>query len=210
MFTDRTDAGRRLADAVEDRDVEADIVLAIPRGGLPVGRVVADRLGVPLDVVSARKIGAPGNREFAIGAVASDGTVWLNEPAIDEFGVADAYVADQIDRQREAARAAVERYRRDRPPLELRGKRVVVVDDGTATGATAIACVRAIRNAGADRVVVATPVSPPDTVERLSAEADRVICVVTPPYFSAVGQFYESFEQVPDERARAYLTANEE
>jgi predicted phosphoribosyltransferase len=205
MFKDRADAGQRLADVLDDHDVGADIVLAIPRGGLPVGRVVADSLGVPLDVVSARKLGAPSNPELAIGAVASDGTVWLNESLLRDLDIEDSYVDERIEREREVALGKIERYRGARPPLELRGKRVLVVDDGVATGATTIACIRQIRNADAERVMLAVPVAPRDTLQRLHAEADEVICVETPPNFGAVGQFYESFEQVSDERARAYL-----
>lgn len=204
-FTDRTDAGRRLAAVLDDRGIAADVVLAIPRGGLPVGRAVADALGAPLDVVSARKLGAPGNPELAIGAVASDGTVWLNDPLIRELGIDDEYVDDRIDRERAAALEKVERYRGSRPALDLRGRTVLVVDDGVATGATTIACLRLVRAAGADRVVLAVPVAPPEAVDRLRGEADDVICVETPSRFGAVGRFYESFEQVSDERARAYL-----
>lgn len=210
MFKNRTNAGRQLADVLDDHDIEADIVLAIPRGGLPVGRVVADSLEVPLDIVSARKLGAPRNPELAIGAVASDGAVWLNESLINDLEVEDAYIDEQIEHEREVALETVERYRGDRPPLELQGKTVLVVDDGVATGATTIACIRQIKNADAERVILAVPVAPPDTVERLHAEADEVICVETPPYFGAVGQFYESFEQVSDEQARAYLESDEE
>ncbi|QSG07071.1 phosphoribosyltransferase [Halapricum desulfuricans] len=205
MFADRTDAGRRLADAVADAGVEADVVLAIPRGGLPVGRVVADRLGVPLDIVAARKLGAPGNPELAIGAVASDGTAWLNDSLIDDLGVGDPYVSEQLEREQRQAREKIERYRGDRPPLDLRAKRVLVVDDGVATGATTTACLRQVTDAGADRVVLAVPVAPAGTLERLRTEADDVICVDVPSDFRAVGQFYTTFEQVSDERARSYL-----
>lgn len=161
MFTNRTDAGRRLADVLDDHDIEADIVLAIPRGGLPIGRVVADELDVPLDIVSARKIGAPGNPELALGAVASDGTVWLNDSLIADLGVERSYIEDRIDHEREAASEKVERYRGDRPSLALRGKTVLIVDDGIATGATTSACVGQVKNAGAERVIVAVPVAPP-------------------------------------------------
>ena len=205
MFKDRTDAGRQLATVLEQHDVEADLVLAIPRGGLPVGRAVADRLDVPLDIVAARKIGAPGNPELAVGAVASDGTVWLNEALIEELGVGNDYIDEQTDHEREAAVRKVQRYRDDRPPLELTGKTVLVVDDGIATGATTIACVRQLRNADVDRVIVAVPVAPPEVVERLRSEADAVICAETPTYFGAVGRFYDSFEQVSDEQAKTYL-----
>jgi len=210
MFRNRTDAGQQLADVLDDHDVEADIVVAIPRGGLPVGRVVADSLRVPLDIVSARKIGAPQNPELAVGAVAADGTVWLNESLIAELEVEDAYLEEQIETQRQAASEKIERYRGDRSPLEYDGKTVLIVDDGVATGATTIACIRQTKNAGAERVILAVPVAPPDTVERLQAEADEVICVETPQHFGAVGRFYESFDQVSDEQAKRYLNSSGE
>lgn len=210
MFKNRTDAGRQLAAVLDDHDTEADIVVAIPRGGLPVGRVVADSLGVPLDIVAARKLGAPHHPELAVGAVGADGTVWLNERLIAELGVEDAYIRDETEAQRRVAVEKIERYRGDRSPPDYEGKAVLIVDDGVATGATTIACIRQIKNAGAARVVLAVPVAPPDTVDQLLTEADEVICVESPPHFGAVGQFYESFEQVTDERARSYLTRNGE
>ncbi|QZX99070.1 phosphoribosyltransferase [Halobaculum rubrum] len=208
MFDNRTDAGERLADLLVERGVEADVVLAVPRGGLPLGRVVADRLGVPLDIVSARKIGAPWNPELAIGAVASDGSAWLNDELIAQSGIDDGDVADRREREREAARERVDEYRGDRPPMDLTGKRVVVVDDGVATGATMHACLRQVAAAGADRVVLAVPVAPPDTLRDLESEADEVVCVETPSQFGAVGRFYRTFDQVTDEQARSYLSTD--
>lgn len=205
MFRDRTDAGEQLADVVEGHGVEPDVVLAVPRGGLPVARAVADHLGVPLDVVVARKIGAPGRAELAIGAVASDGTTWLNERLIDEIGVGEDYLSDAAESERRAAEEKLERYREEPGAPDLAGKTVLIVDDGVATGATTIACIRQVEAAGAGRVVLAVPVGPPDTVERLQSEADEVICVETPPHFRAVGQFYENFAQVTDEEAVTYL-----
>jgi predicted phosphoribosyltransferase len=205
MFRDRRDAGRQVAELLEGHDIEPDVVLAVPRGGLPVGRAVADALGVPLDVVVARKLPAPGNPELAVGAVAADGTVWLNDGYVADLGVDESYVEQATEREREAAARKLARYRGDRPAPDLAGKVVAVVDDGLATGATVRACVRQVRDAGAARVVVAVPVGPPDTVERLREEADEVLCVETPPHFGAVGQFYESFPQVSDEEAMGYL-----
>ena len=205
MFETRTDAGRQLADVLDDHDVHADVVVAIPRGGLPVGRVVADRLGVPLSVVVARKVGAPGNPELAVGAVAEDGTTWLNEPLIADLGIDEASLAERIAVERRAAAETTEGYLGGGRPPEYEGKTVLVVDDGIATGATTIACVRRVRAAGAARVVLAVPVGPPATIERLRGEADEVVCVETSPHFRAVGQFYESFDQVSDEEAKAYL-----
>ncbi|MFC7225788.1 phosphoribosyltransferase family protein [Salinirubellus salinus] len=205
MFSDRTDAGHRLGERLVELGVETDVVLAVPRGGLPVGRAVADALGAPLDVVAARKLGAPGNAELAIGAVAADGTVWLNDPLVAELGIGEAYVEDAVEHERGVAEGKLQRYREGRPPLDLQGRQVVVVDDGVATGATTIACLRQVREAGAARVVLAVPVGPPDTVARLGREADEVVCLATPERFGAVGRFYDSFTQVSDEEAMGYL-----
>ena len=206
MFENRTDAGEQLAAVLDAHDVAVDVVLAIPRGGLPVGRVVADALGVPLDVVAARKIGAPHNPELAIGSVASDGTVWLNEALIDDLSVDEAYLESQTEVERAAAEEKVSRYRADREPLNVADERVLIVDDGVATGATTIACIREVKNRGAAWVGLAVPVGPPDTIERLGTEGDEVVSVETPPHFGAVGQFYRDFSQVSDEEAMGYLT----
>ncbi|ODR79312.1 phosphoribosyltransferase [Haladaptatus sp. W1] len=205
MFDDRTDAGQQLASLVTREGVDADIVLAIPRGGLPIGRPVADALDVPLDVVVAKKLGAPGNPELAIGAVGADGSVWLNDDLIDRLGVGDAYLQGEKERKTEAAREKAETYRGgDRLP-DIEGKRVLIVDDGVATGATTVACLRQVKNEGASHVTLAVPVGSPSSIEQLRGEADEVLCIETPFQFGAVGQFYRVFEQVPDEVARTYL-----
>lgn len=204
-FEDRTAAGRRLGAALAERGIEADVVLAIPRGGLPLGRAVADALDAPLDVVVARKMGAPHNPEFAIGAVAADGSVWLNEAAIERHGVDRDYVDRTRAAEAENARRKADRYRDGDAVPDLSGRTVVVVDDGVATGATARACIAQARAAGADRVVLAVPVGSPQTVGDLEGVADDVVCLEAPPEFRAVGQFYERFDQVSDEEATAYL-----
>ncbi|QSW99801.1 phosphoribosyltransferase [Haloterrigena alkaliphila] len=208
MFDDRTDAGERLAADLESRGLEADIVLGIPRGALPVARPVADALDADLDVVVARKMGAPENPELALGAVASDGSVWYNEDLIDRLGVSETYLEESRDDEAENAAAKADRYR-DRPGLpDLEGKRVVVVDDGVATGATATACLRQVREAGAEYVALAVPVGSPRGVDDLESEADAVIALETPESFRAVGQFYCKFGQVSDAKAIAYLDRN--
>ncbi|MEF8774234.1 MAG: phosphoribosyltransferase family protein [Halobacteriales archaeon] len=204
-FEDRTDAGERLAAELRDRGVEADLVLAIPRGALPLGRAVADGLDAPLDVVVAKKVGAPGNQEYAIGAVASDGSLWRNERAIRQTGADEEYFERERDTVAAAAREKLERYRGEGTPPDVAGKTVVVVDDGVATGSTMRACLTQVRNGGAERVVVAVPVGPPDTVDELGEVADEVVCLETPRNFRGVGQFYRRFGQVTDEEAMAYL-----
>jgi predicted phosphoribosyltransferase len=205
MFTDRTDAGEAVADELERRGIDADLVLTIPRGGLPVGRVVADQLGVPLDVVVAEKIGAPSNPELAIGAVAGDGSVWLNDDLISRLGVSAEYIDEVRETEAANAREKVASYRGGEAIPEMGGKRIVLVDDGVATGATAIACLRQIRNAGATHVTLAVPVAPTDAESRLATELDAFVCVESPRLFQAVGQYYRSFRQVSNDEARAIL-----
>lgn len=203
MFTDRTEAGGRLAGVLRERGVDADVVLAVPRGGLPVGRAVADALDCPLGVVVARKLGAPTNAEVAIGAVAPDGSLWRNDDLIARLDVDEAYVEAERERQADAAREKRERYRGT--DLDLSGETALIVDDGIATGATMVACVRAAYAAGAGRVVVGAPVASPQAVARTEGEADAVVCVEVPENFGAVGRHYRSFEQVSDEEALSSL-----
>lgn len=204
-FADRTEAGQRLGTELTERGVESDIVLAIPRGGLPLGRAVADTLDRPLDIVVAKKIGAPHNSEYAIGAVASDTSVWLNEEAIETLAVDTAYLETQREEMAAAAREKAQRYRRDQGSPTIDGKAVLIVDDGVATGATVRACIERVTNAGADRIVLAVPVGSPQTIDELRSIVDAVVCLETPRSFRAVGQFYDQFDQVQDEQAMMYL-----
>lgn len=206
MFRDRADGATQLVAVVRCHDMEPDVVLAIPRGGVEIGRVVADALGVPLDVAVVRKLGAPGNPELAIGAVTGDGGVWLNDAMIDSLGLDDAYVEAELDRQREAASERLRAYREVGAGVDLAGKTAFIVDDGLATGATMLAAVQAVREAGASAVYVGVPVASPNAVTRLESVADGVLAVEAPPHFMSVGQFYQSFDQVDDERARELLT----
>ena len=200
-FIDRTEAGHALADRLIEVGVEADLVCAIPRGGLPVGRAVADRLDVPLDVVVATKLGAPSNPELAIGAVAGDGSSWLNDQLVAQLGVDDSYIEREREREAEAARQKVADYRGGEPLPDVAGKRVVLVDDGIATGATAIACLRQLQATDAAAVVLAVPVAPATARTDLREEADRVVVVEEPRPFSAVGSHYRDFGQVSDAEA---------
>lgn len=204
-FADRTDAGQRLGTELTERGIDSDIVLAIPRGGLPLGRAVADALDRPLDIVVAKKIGAPHNPEYAIGAVASDESVWLNEAAIGTLDIDSEYLETQREEMAAAAREKAQRYRRDQGPPSIDGQAVLIVDDGVATGATVRACIDRVTNAGADRIVLAVPVGSPQTIDDLRSIVDEVVCLETPSSFRAVGQFYDRFEQVNDEQAMTYL-----
>ena len=206
-FKDRTEAGTALGEELLERNLEVDIVLAIPRGGLPLGRAVADALDVPLDIVVASKIGAPGNPEYAIGAVASDGSVWRNDEAFRGTGSDEEYFEQEREKEAANARQKADRYRGEQSSPDLTGKTVAVVDDGVATGSTAKACLRMLENSEADRIVLAVPVGPPETVRELQGMADDVICLETPSDFMGVGQFFERFEQVSDEEAMRYLEA---
>jgi len=205
MFTDRTDAGDQLAAELRQQAPDADIVLGIPRGGLPIARPVADALDVPLDVVVAKKVGAPGNPELAVAAVADDGTTWRNDSLIGSLDLTTGYLEDETEHAQRAAREKFERYREGRPPLDLTGTDVLVVDDGLATGATMFASIERVRGAGAATVTAAVPVGSPQTVSELERLADRVVVLEAPRRFSAVGQFYRDFSQVTDEAAMALL-----
>ncbi|ELZ02768.1 phosphoribosyltransferase [Natrialba aegyptia] len=205
MFSNRQDAGEQLGDRLAAEGVDADIVLGIPRGALPVARPVADTLDVPLDVIVASKLSAPGNPELALGAVASDGSLWLNEDLVDQVNVPQEYIDGQRDQEADAAQKKAHQYRDDGRIPDLAGKRVVLVDDGVATGATAIACLRQITDAGAAAVILAVPVGSPNSIAELETEADDVIALETPSDFRAVGQYYRDFGQVSDEQAMSYL-----
>ena len=198
IFADRVEAGERLGEALRERLGGANaVVLAIPRGGVIVGEAAAGALDAPLDVVVPRKIGAPGNPELAIGAVAP-GIRVLDPRMVGGLGVSDAY----LDREIAAQEAEIERrqqaYRQGRPPQPVRGRVAIVVDDGVATGSTAVAALRWARAQGAERVVLAVPVAPPQSLDRLRAEADEVVALETPSPFFAVGEWYRDFDQTPD------------
>ncbi|MBC7250665.1 MAG: phosphoribosyltransferase [Anaerolineae bacterium] len=200
QFRDRREAGQKLAEALSFLQGQKDVlVLGIPRGGVVVAAEVARALGAPLDVFITRKIGAPGNPELAIGAVASSGELVIDEGLVLGLGVSPRYVEEETERQKQEIARQMTLYRGHRPPPQLTGKTVVLIDDGVATGATTLAALRALRASAPAELILAIPVGPPDTVERLSAEADRVVCLHTPAWFWAVGAFYEDFSQTPDE-----------
>jgi putative phosphoribosyl transferase len=205
MFFDRRDAGRRLADALADLAGEPLVVLGIPRGGVEVAAAVAASLRAPLDVVVPRKVGSPGNPELGLGAVA-EGVEVLDERLIGVLDVSQEYLDEEIAAQRAEIARREAAYRGDRPPVDISGKVAVIVDDGVATGGTAAAALRWARSKGAARVILAVPVAPPDAARRLGKDADDVRVLYAPERFHAVGQWYLSYEQVPDERVVELLS----
>lgn len=201
-YRNRQEAGERLADALEgiefvDRET-MPLVLGIPRGGIPVAAVVAERIGGELDVLVAHKLGAPGNPEYAIGAVAEDGTAIVDEKLVERLGIPREYVEDEQRRQQlEVARRA-KTLRSGGGPTPLSGRVCVVVDDGVATGATLEASLRLVSRAGPKQVVAAIPVGPPDTIRRLASIVDVVVCPLQPAVFFAVGAWFDDFGQVSE------------
>jgi putative phosphoribosyl transferase len=206
IYADRADAGRALAAALEShRGVEDAIVLGLPRGGVPVAFEIASRLELPLDVLVVRKLGLPSQPELAMGAIASGGALVRNEEVVRYLGGRDdAFEAVRAKEQRELERRERD-YRGDRPPLDMRDRIGILVDDGLATGATMEAAVRALQALGARRVVVAVPVASPEARDRIAAVADEVVCLAAPMFFSAVGQWYHDFGQTSDEEVRDLL-----
>ena len=196
----REEAGEKLAGQLaaykEGRNV---LVLALPRGGVPVAEPIARELKAPLEVFIVRKLGVPGHRELAMGAIASGGVRVMNMDVVRSLGISEEQIDEVTEaEQRELARRELQ-YRGERPPLELSGKTVILVDDGVATGATIRVAIKALREGGAQKLVVAVPVAPPDTCAVLSREADELICPFRPSPFHAIGLWYEDFSQVSDE-----------
>ncbi|MFF1508564.1 phosphoribosyltransferase family protein [Streptomyces sp. NPDC058326] len=207
-FSDRIDAGRQLATRLgrfKDRDV---VVLGLPRGGVPVAAEVADALDAPLDICLVRKLGLPRQPELAMGALGEGGVRVLNERVLRETGADERDLAAVEKRELAELDHRARRYRGSRPSVPLEGRTVLVVDDGLATGATALAACRVVRARGAARIVLAVPVAPPDWTARLGGEADETVSVRTPEQFYAIGQFYRDFTQTPDSEVIACLDRN--
>src|SRR5215813_11519824 len=207
VFPNRIEAGRQLAGKLEKYAGRDDvIVLGLPRGGVPVANEVAKRLHLPLDVFIVRKLGVPGFEELAAGAIASGGVRVLNEDVMRAIPHADQAIEALTARETAEMHRREQIYREGRPALELRDRIAILVDDGLATGATMRAAVKALRQRGAAKIVVAVTVGPPDTCEQLAHEADEAICLSTPSFFQAVGQYYEDFSQTSDDDVRELLT----
>ncbi len=198
-FSDRKDAGKQLASALTDFSFKEGMVLAIPRGGVVVGYEIASALNFKLDVIIPRKIGTPDNPELAIGAVTEDGTMILDDSLIMYLGVSNDYIYQESERQKQEIRRRQNFYRQGVSEPEIKDKNVIVVDDGIATGYTMKAALASVRNRGAATLTVAIPVGPPSTIKELKHQADNIVCLYTPEYFQAIGQFYSDFSQTTDE-----------
>lgn len=206
IYPDRQTAGRWLAQRLADYAGREDtIVLALPRGGVPVAKEVAQALNAPLDVLVVRKLGLPWQPELAAGAIAPGGVVVMNPELQNSVDHLDKTLAPVIQRERAELDRREKLYREDRPPLEVGGRIVILVDDGIATGSTMEAAVLALRAMGVRSIVIAVPVAPRDTLKRLEQLGDRVICLQQPLNFIAVGQWYEEFPQISDAQVIALL-----
>jgi predicted phosphoribosyltransferase len=205
-FRDRFDAGRQLAAALADLRGDGELlVLALPRGGVPVAYEVARALGAPLDVLLVRKLGVPGHEELAMGAIASGGVRIVNREVVEALGIAPETLQESARREGAELQRRDRAYRGDRPHPDLRGRTVILIDDGLATGSTMRAAIAAVRTQDPRRVIVAVPTAAPATCEEFRHVADDCICVITPEPFRAVGLWYEDFSQTTDDEVRDLL-----
>ena len=210
VFKDRKQAGEQLAQKLVKYKGQDTLVLAIPRGGVVVGEEVARVLDSPLDVIVTRKIGAPGNPEFAIGAIGPYDQIFLNQEAIARYNIPKEYLNAEIGRQGVEMERREKVYREGKPPLGLKDKTVILVDDGIATGANVKVAVKSVKCQRPKKLILAVPVGPKETIEELKTQVDELVCLATPEIFYAVGQFYQEFSQTTDEEVMEILRESAE
>ena len=204
-FKDRQEAGKELARALMDYRGKDVMVLGMPRGGVVVAKEVAEAIGAPLDIVVTRKIGAPGEPEFALGAITQEGDVIVDKQAAESVGATDEYLQEEARRKKSEVKERMRSLRGDMPYPSLERKTAIIVDDGMATGNSMRAAVQSVRKRGPNEVVVAVPVAPKEAVAELFREGTRVVCLEQPRFFFAIGEFYKNFEQVEDSEVRELL-----
>ncbi len=210
QFRDRREAGRLLAEELRGYRGQKAVVLGIPRGGIIVAKELAHALEAELDIVLAHKLRTPGHAELAMGSVAEDGKLFLNEEVTRGLGVSEAYIQQEKAHQLAEIGRRTELFRRIRPKVPLAGRTVIITDDGVATGATTQAALWAVRLENPEKLIAAFPVGPEDTIRRLAEDVDEMLCLRTPPLFAAVGQFYMRFEPVDDEEVLKVLEKEHE
>jgi len=210
LFRDREEAGKKLARALAEFRGGRAVVLGVPRGGVVVAKEVARVLDAPLDIVVTRKIGAPGEPEFALGAVTQEEDVIFDREAAESVGATAEYLQEEVQRKKSEVRERMKSLRGDMPYPNLEGKTVIIVDDGMATGNSMRAAVQSVRRRGPKEVVVAVPVAPSEAVAEISSDGTLVVCLEQPSFFFAIGQFYNDFEQVDDSEVRRLLEAARE
>lgn len=211
IFKNRVKAGEKLAAALgKFKNAPDTIIIALPRGGIIVGYEVAKKLNLPLDIVVPRKIGAPGNPEFAIGAITETGEGIFDEMTVGAYGITESYLQNEIKKEKAEAVRRLKLYRGTRPPLNLKNKTVILVDDGLATGLTMRAAIKTAKKSCAKKIIVAVPVTSPEAVEIIKKEVDEAIYLEAPAFFGAVGSFYEEFEQTADDEVIDLLSRERE
>lgn len=207
IFRDRQDGGKQLAQELLKYHHQPNVVvLGLPRGGVVTAFEVAKALSLPLDIVCPRKIGAPFNPELAIGAITETGEGVFHDNLISRLGISEKYIQQEVEKEKQQAQRRLTLFRKNRPKINLEGKTVILVDDGLATGATMEAAIKSVTAEGAAKIVVAVPVSPPDTYDKIQREVDEIVALSTPTFFEAVGQFYDDFSPTEDEEVVELLS----
>lgn len=199
LFEDRSEAGKKLAESLKKYAKESPVILALPRGGVPIGFEVAKTLGAPLNVIVTRKLGFPGNKEFGIGAIGENDTEVLDQRTLALFGLPKEYLDEEIGEEKAELNRRIAIYRQNKPLPNLKDKTVILVDDGLATGVTAKAAIEAIKKQGPKKIIFASPVCAYETVQDLSNLVDKVVCVASPMEFLSVGSWYKYFPQLSDQ-----------
>jgi putative phosphoribosyl transferase len=198
IFANRQEGGKKIAQNLKKYSGRKAIVLALPRGGIVTGFEVAQSLGLPLDLVVPRKIGAPDNPEFAIGAITEDGNQVIDQKLLSSYGVSQEYLQAEIEKEKKEAKRRLKLYRKGRKPLDLKNKIAIIVDDGIATGSTMIAAIKAVKEKKAQKIIVAVPVTSRSALKKIEKMVDEVVYLEAPFFFGAVGAFYQEFGQTED------------